>query len=191
MADQIKRCDWATKTDLEREYHDNEWGIPVHDDKQLFKMLLLEGQQAGLSWSTILAKRDALCKAFDNFDPAILAGYDDAKVESLMQDKRIIRNRKKINAARTNAKAYFKLCEECGSFDRYFWSFVNDAPIINAWTSSEQVPANTPLSDKISKDLKKRGFKFIGSTTIYAFMQSVGMVNDHLTSCAFYRRSRP
>jgi len=190
MEDYIKRCDWATRSDLEREYHDHEWGIPEHDDKRLFKMLILEGQQAGLSWATILSKREALCEAFDDFDPAILATYDAQKVESLMKNSRIIRNRLKINAAISNAKAYFGLCEDYGSLDHYLWSYVNGKPIVNAWENMDQLPANTLLSDKISKDLKKRGFKFVGSTIIYAFMQSIGMVNDHLISCAFYKRNK-
>lgn len=185
---EIKRCDWALRSRLEQEYHDREWGIPVHDDKKLFKMLILEGKQAGLSWATILAKMDTLCMAFDDFNPAILVTYDDAKIESLLQNDGIIRNRLKVNAVISNAKAYFKLSEEFGSLDRYLWSFVNEQPIINRWTRIEDVPSSTPVSDAISKDLKKRGFKFVGTTTIYAFMQSVGVVNDHLTYCAFYDR---
>jgi DNA-3-methyladenine glycosylase I len=183
---EITRCDWANKSKLEQDYHDKEWGVPVHDDRKLFKMLLLEGKQAGLSWNTILAKMDTLCKAFDDFDPEILITYDESKVEELLKDNGIIKNRLKVNAVIHNAKAYFKLCEECGSLDRYLWAFVDNEPIINTWETLEQVPASTPLSDQISKDLKKRGFKFVGTTTIYAFMQGVGMVNDHLTSCDFY-----
>ena len=185
---EIKRCDWAAKTEIEREYHDNKWGIPLHDERELFKMLILEGMQAGLSWVTILRKMDAFCEAFDNFDPAIIMNYDEAKIEELMQNSGIIRNRRKIESAIGNAKAYFRLCEEFGSLDNYLWSFVNHKPIINSWAKHEYVPANTALSDKISKDLKKRGFNFVGSTIIYAFMQSIGMVNDHLTSCHFYCR---
>ncbi len=189
--DEIKRCDWAVKSKLEQEYHDTEWGVICHDDKKLFKMLILEGKQAGLSWSTILSKMDTLCAAFDNFDPDILVTYDDEKIESLLQNDGIIRNRQKVNAVINNAKVYFKLCEEFGSLDNYLWSFVNYQPIINKWCRIEEVPSSTPISDSISKDLKKHGFKFVGTTTVYAFMQSIGMVNDHLTSCAFYNRQQP
>ncbi|WP_110953726.1 DNA-3-methyladenine glycosylase I [Anaerosinus massiliensis] len=189
MTNEIIRCDWALKNKLEEEYHDTVWGIPVHDDRTLFKFLILESKQAGLSWSTILAKMDTLCAAFDAFDPARLIHYDDEKIEMLLQNSGIIRNRQKVNAVITNANAYFKLCEEFGSFDHYLWSYVKHRPVINAWTRIDEVPASTPLSDTISKDLKKRGFKFVGTTTIYAFMQAIGMVNDHLTSCAFYHRS--
>ncbi|MBA4698800.1 MAG: DNA-3-methyladenine glycosylase I [Ruminococcus sp.] len=185
---EIKRCDWAVKSELEQEYHDKVWGIPVHDDRKLFKMLILEGKQAGLSWSTILKKMDTLCEAFDDFDPAILVTYDDAKIESLLQNNGVIKNKLKVNAVVNNAKAYFKLCEEFGSLDNYLWKFVDNKPIVNAWTKIEDVPANTSISDAISKDLKKRGFKFVGTTIIYSFMQAVGMVNDHLVSCAFYKR---
>lgn len=184
----IKRCDWAVKSELEQEYHDKVWGIPVHDDRKLFKMLILEGKQAGLSWSTILKKMDTLCEAFDDFDPAILITYDNTKIESLLQNNGIIKNRLKVNAVVNNAKAYFKLCEEFGSLDNYLWKFVNNKPIMNAWTKTEDIPANISLSDTISKDLKKRGFKFVGTTIIYSFMQAIGMVNDHLVSCAFYRQ---
>lgn len=181
----VKRCDWALKNELEQEYHDKEWGIPVHDDRTLFKMLMLEGKQAGLSWTTILAKRETLCAAFDDFDPAILITYNDEKVEELLQNNGIIKNRQKVNAVINNAKAYFKLCEECGSLAAYLWSFVNNQPIINSWARIQDVPASTPVSDAISKDLKKRGFKFVGTTIVYAFMQAVGMVNDHLATCSF------
>lgn len=183
---EIKRCKWAEKTEIEKEYHDNKWGIPLHDERELFKMLILEGMQAGLSWVTILRKMDSFCEAFDNFDPAIIITYDEAKIEELMQNSGIIRNRRKIESTISNAKAYFKLCEEFGSLDNYLWSFINYKPILNSWVKHEDVPPNTALSDKISKDLKKRGFNFVGSTIIYAFMQSIGMVNDHLTSCHFY-----
>lgn len=187
-ANEIKRCDWAVKSKLEQEYHDKVWGIPEHDDRKLFKMLIFEGKQAGLSWSTILKKMDTLCEAFDDFDPEVLVTYDDTKIESLLQNDGVIKNRLKVNAVVNNAKAYFKLCEEFGSLDNYLWKFVDNKPIINAWTKIEDVPANTPLSDAISKDLKKRGFKFVGTTIIYSFMQAVGMVNDHLVSCAFYKQ---
>lgn len=187
-ANEIKRCDWAVKSELEQEYHDKVWGIPVHDDRKLFKMLILEGKQAGLSWSTILKKMDTLCEAFDDFDPALLVTYDDVKIESLLQNNGVIKNKLKVNAVVNNAKAYFKLCEEFGSLDNYLWKFVDNKPIVNAWSKIEDIPANTPLSDVISRDLKKRGFKFVGTTIIYSFMQAVGMVNDHLVSCAFYKQ---
>ena len=179
------RCPWAEKSELEKAYHDTEWGVPVHDDKTSFKMLILEGMQAGLSWATILKKRENRCAAFDDFDPAIIKDYDETKCEALMHTDGIIKNRLKIRAAVTNAHAYYKLCEEFGSLDAYLWRAVNNTPIINTWKTMEEVPAKTELSDRISTDLKKRGFKFVGSTIIYAFMQSLGMVNDHLISCSF------
>lgn len=190
MTDGLTRCGWAAKNSLEQDYHDREWGVPVHDDKKLFKMLILEGQQAGLSWATILRKWDTLCAAYDNFDPDRLAAYDDSKIQALLKDDGVIKNRQKVQAAVHNAKAYHKLCEACGSLDHYLWSFVGHAPIINAWERMEDVPASSPVSDAISKDLKKRGFKFVGTTTVYAFMQAAGMVNDHLVSCAFYQRAQ-
>lgn len=183
----IKRCDWADNNPLEQRYHDTKWGIPVFDDKELFKMLCLDGMQAGLSWSTILRKMESICEAFDGFDPEILVNYDEKKEEELLQNEGIIRNKLKVKAAAINAKAYFKVCEEFGSFSNYLWGFVNNAPIVNKWESVSEVPAKTELSDKISKDLKKRGFKFVGSTIVYAFMQAVGMVNDHLMDCEFRR----
>ena len=185
MAKQRTRCDWANQSQLEQEYHDTVWGVPVHDDKQLFKMLQLEGQQAGLSWLTILKKMDALCEAYDNFDPAILITYDEAKIAELLQNSGIIRNRLKVRAAVRNAKAYFALCEEFGSLDAYLWRYTNGETIVNSLEHQEQTPAHTPLSNEISKDLKKRGFTFVGGTIMYAFMQSIGMVNDHLVSCDF------
>ncbi|MDR0881491.1 MAG: DNA-3-methyladenine glycosylase I [Candidatus Adiutrix sp.] len=186
--DETRRCDWANHSLREQEYHDHQWGVPVHDERELFKMLILEGKQAGLSWSTILLKMETLCAAFDDFDPAVIANYDTRKVERLLQNSGIIRNRLKVNAAIHNAKAYFKLCRSQGSLDRFFWSYVNYQPIVNAWSSMAQVPASTPLSEAISRDLKKFDFKFVGSSIIYAFMQSVGMVNDHLTSCPRYNQ---
>lgn len=180
------RCDWAEKHKLDRDYHDKEWGRPVHDDRHLFKMLMLEGKQAGLSWHLILKRREALCAAFDDFDPAALITYDEKKVEELLQTEGVIRNRLKINAVISNAKAYFELCKNCGSLDSYLWSYVEFRPIQNAWKTQSEIPAKTGLSDVISKDMKKRGFKFVGSTILYAYMQSIGMVNDHLTGCALY-----
>lgn len=185
MTSEIRRCEWASKSQIEQDYHDTEWGVPVHDDHQLFKMLILEGKQAGLSWATILTKMDTLCQAFDDFDPDILITYDDRKINNLLQNDGIIKNRLKVNAVVSNAHAYFRLCDVYGSLDSFLWSYVDNKTIINSWEATDQVPTSTPISDKISKDLKRLGFKFVGTTTIYAFMQSVGMVNDHLLSCAF------
>ncbi len=181
----IKRCDWATRHPAEQAYHDKQWGIPVYDDRELFKMLILEGMQAGLSWVTVLNKMEAFCEAFDDFRPEIVVNYDEQKETELMQNEGIIRNRLKIKSVSVNAKAYFRVCEEFGSFGNYLWGFVNHRPIVNSWKKIDEVPAKTELSDKISKDLKKRGFKFVGSTIVYAFMQAVGMVNDHLVDCDF------
>jgi len=168
------------------DYHDNEWGRPVHDDCKLFEMLILEGAQAGLSWITVLKKREAYREAFDGFDPKKVALYDDAKIEELMANAGIIRNRLKINAAIINAKLFLKIAEKHGSFDKFIWSFVDYAPIVGHWEKFEEMPITTPISDQISKDLKKQGFKFVGSTIIYSFMQAVGMVNDHLKVCCVY-----
>ena len=179
----LERCRWVTDDPIYIEYHDIEWGVPVHDDQRLFEMLILEGAQAGLSWITILKKRPHYRLVFDNFDAAKIVSYDLKKRESLLQDPGIIRNRLKINAAITNAEKYLEICEQKGSFDHYLWSFVEGVPLKNHWQSSEQIPSSTPLSDKISKDLKKRGFKFVGTTIIYAFLQAVGVVDDHLVSC--------
>lgn len=185
----ITRCAWANNSERYAKYHDEIWGIPVHDDRELFKMLILEGKQAGLSWSTILLKMESLCEAFDNFDPSIIIKYDDKKIEELLNNPGIIRNRLKINAVINNAKQYFKIREEFGSLDNYFWTYVDYKPIVNSWERLEEIPARTELSDLISKDLKKRGFKFIGSTIIYSFMQASGMVNDHLISCSFRKNN--
>ena len=182
----MKRCDWAQGNKLEKEYHDKEWGVPIHDDRLLFEMLTLEGAQAGLSWSTILAKREGYKKAFDNFDIKKVAAYDETKKNTLLENTDIVRNKLKINSTINNANMILKVIEEFGSFDKYIWSFVDNTPIINAWEKSQDIPASTKLSDKISKDMKKRGFKFIGTTTIYAFMQATGIVNDHLISCFCY-----
>ncbi len=180
---QIARCGWVTSDPLYIEYHDKEWGVPVYDDAKLFEFLLLEFFQAGLSWLTILKKRENFRKAFDGLDYKQIAKYDDKKVEQLLNDKGIIRNKLKINAAISNAAAFMNVQEEFGSFSKYIWSFVDGKPIQNRFKSLKEVPANTPLSDKISKDLKKRGFKFVGTTVIYAHMQATGMVNDHTTGC--------
>ena len=185
MPEQI-RCDWANGSELEPAYHDTVWGVPEHDDKQLFKMLCLESMQAGLSWSLILRRMEGLSAAFDNFDPVKLRRYDVGKIEALLQDARIIRNRKKIEAVIHNAGCYFDVVERYGSLDHFLWSYVEGVPIVGNRATKAEVPATTPLSDRLSKDLKKLGFKFVGSTTVYAFMQAVGMVNDHLVNCAFY-----
>jgi DNA-3-methyladenine glycosylase I len=181
------RCTWA-RNDLAVAYHDHEWGVPLHRDRGLFEFLVLEGAQAGLSWDTILRKRDNYRAAFDDFDPAIVAGYDQRKVRRLLRDAGIVRNRLKIASAIGNAQALLKVAEEFGSFDRYIWQFVGGKPRINRWKSSSQVPAHTSESDAMSKDLRKRGFRFVGSTICYAFMQAVGMVNDHLVTCFRYRQ---
>lgn len=165
------------------DYHDNEWGTPSHNDQHLFEMLILEGAQAGLSWETILKKRDGYRKAFYNFNPVKVAAMTDSKLEELRTNPEIIRNRLKIYSARQNAQVFLKIQEEFGSFDKYVWKFVNNKPIINHWTKFSDVPATTAASDALSKDLKKRGMTFVGSTIIYAFMQAVGMVNDHLVGC--------
>ena len=184
------RCSWAGDTQIYIDYHDNEWGRPVHDDIKLFEMLILEGAQAGLSWITILKKREAYRKAFDGFDPKKVALYGDAKIEELMNNKGIIRNRLKINATITNAKLFLEVAEKYGSFDKFIWSYVDNTPIIGHWESVKDIPVTTPLSDKISKDLKKMGFKFVGSTIIYSFMHAIGMVNDHITECCIYKEMK-
>jgi DNA-3-methyladenine glycosylase I len=181
-----KRCDWAGSDELYREYHDKEWGIPVYDDHILFEMLILEGSQAGLSWLTILKRRESYRKAYDNFDPERMAAWTDEKLQDLRNDPGIIRNRLKIAAARQNAQAYLRIVEEYGTFKDFTWSFVNNEPITNSWEKLSEIPASTKESDAMSKELKKRGFKFVGSTICYAFMQAVGMVNDHLTTCYRY-----
>jgi DNA-3-methyladenine glycosylase I len=176
------RCPWAT-TEQYIEYHDKEWGVPLHDDHRLFEFLVLEGAQAGLSWATILHKRESYRRAFDHFDPAIVAKYGKRKQQNLLADPGIVRNRLKIEAAIANAKAFLALQKEFGTFDRYLWTFVGHRSKQNAWRSTAEVPARTGDSDAMSKDLKRRGFKFVGSTICYAFMQAVGMVNDHLVGC--------
>jgi len=180
------RCHWAGNNPIYIDYHDHEWGRPVHDDRQLFEMLMLEGMQAGLSWLTVLKKREAFREAFDGFDPNKVALYDDAKMEELMANEKIIRNRLKINAAINNAKAFLEVAEKYGSFDKMIWNYVGNQPIVGHWEKIEDLPATTPLSDKISKDLKNMGFQFVGSTIMYSFMQAVGMVNDHIQSCFVY-----
>ena len=180
----MKRCHWAEHGDAQmRDYHDREWGMPLHDDRALFEFLCLEGAQAGLSWRTILAKRERYRDVFHGFEIARVAAMKDHELETLLGDPGIVRNRLKVTAARDNAVAALKVIDACGSLDAYLWSFVDGRPIVNRWREREDVPAATPLSDRMSKDLKKRGFRFVGSTICYAFMQATGMVNDHLTAC--------
>lgn len=177
------RCPWPSNDALMIKYHDKEWGVPLHNDKRLFEFLILEGFQAGLSWRTILHKRENFRKAFDNFDFNIIAKYNRRKINSLLKNEGIIRNKLKIEGAITNAKAFLHVRKEYGSFDKYIWRFVKGKPIQNKFKSLKELPAKTKLSDKISEDLKKRGFKFVGSTIVYAHMQATGMVNDHITKC--------
>lgn len=181
------RCGWVTEDPLYIEYHDKEWGIPVHDERKLFEMLILEGAQAGLSWITILKKRENYRTAMDNFDYKKIAEYDEGKIEELLSNKGIIRNKRKIDAAISNAKAFIKIQQEFGSFDKYIWQFVGGEPKINSWKNLKEVPVTTEESNKMSKDLKKRGFKFVGPTICYSFMQAIGMVNDHTTDCFRYK----
>jgi DNA-3-methyladenine glycosylase I len=182
-----QRCEWATSSELYIEYHDSEWGVPVHDDRLLFEFLILEGAQAGLSWSTILNKRQAYIQAFDNFEPTTVASYDDSKVQALLANPGIVRNRLKIQAAIQNARSFLAVQDQFGSFDTYIWQFVDGKPIQNSWKSLQEIPATTQESDAMSKDLKKRGFTFVGSTICYAFMQAIGMVNDHVVDCFRWR----
>ncbi len=181
-----QRCSWCGDDPLYVAYHDNEWGVPAYDERKLYEFLLLETFQAGLSWITVLRKRENFRKAFDNFDYHKIANYSEEKIASLLQDAGIIRNKLKVNSAVTNAQAFLKIQKEMGSFKNYIWSFVDGKPIKNKFKELKDFPANTPLSDTISKDLKKRGFKFVGSTVVYAHMQATGMVNDHVESCFRY-----
>jgi len=181
-----KRCEWLTEDELYLEYHDKEWGVPVYDDRALFEMLILEGAQAGLSWLTILKRRQTYRKAYDDFNPEKMAEWSDEKLHKLLKDPGIIRNRLKVSAAKQNAQMYLKVINEHGSFKDYIWSFVGGKPITNHWETMADIPATTKESDTLAKSLKKKGFKFVGSTICYAFMQSVGMINDHITSCYRY-----
>jgi len=181
----VKRCDWAT-TRLSIAYHDCEWGVPQHDDRKLFEFLILEGAQAGLSWETILKKRESYRAAFDGFDPRAVAAYDQRNIQQLLADPGIVRNRRKIEAAVQNARAFLAVQDEFSGFDAYIWRFVDGRPIKNAWRSLKELPAQTPESRALSKDLRKRGFSFVGPTICYAFMQAMGMVNDHLVDCFRY-----
>jgi DNA-3-methyladenine glycosylase I len=183
------RCTWA-RNDLAIAYHDKEWGVPIHNDRLLFEFLVLEGAQAGLSWDTILRKRENYRAAFDGFDPHIVASYDQKKMRNLLKNDGIVRNRLKIASAVSNAQATLAVAEEYGTFDRYLWQFVGGRPRVNAWKKSGQIPVSTAQSDAMSKDLRKRGFRFVGSTICYAFMQAVGMVNDHLVTCFRYGAER-
>lgn len=182
----ITRCGWVNSDPLYLAYHDEEWGVPVHDERHLFEMLILEGAQAGLSWITILRKRENYRQAFNNFQVEKVAGYDDRKVAELLANPGIVRNRLKVNAAIKNARAFLAVQEEFGSFDTYIWQFVEGQPKQNAWPTLAEIPARTPESEAMSKDLQKRGFKFVGPTICYAYMQAIGMVNDHIITCFRY-----
>ncbi len=183
----MNRCEWSISDPLYIQYHDAEWGVPLHDDQKLFEFLVLEGMQAGLSWLTILRKRENFREAFDNFDPNKVARYKERKIEALMRNAGIIRNRQKILATIDNARAFLKVQAEFGSFDKYIWGFVHGKPIRNEWQTLKEIPAKTPLSESISKDLVKRGFRFVGPTIVYAHLQATGVVQDHLVSCFRYK----
>lgn len=186
----LTRCDWCTSNPLYTSYHDKEWGVPLHNDRRLFEFLILEGAQAGLSWLTILKKRENYRAAFDKFDPALVARYDARKVASLLQNAGIVRNRLKIAAAIRNAKAVLDIQKEFGSLDTFLWQFVDGRPIQNKWRSLKQIPVTTPESDRMSRELKRRGLTFVGSTICYSLMQATGMVNDHLVSCFRHQQVR-
>jgi len=189
MTNQIKKdsCNWPGNNQLMIKYHDEEWGVPVHDDRKLFEFIVLDGFQAGLSWSTILNKRENFRKAFDNFEPEVVAEYSEGKIESLLQDVGIIRNKLKVRATVTNAQKFLEVKNEFGNFDKYIWQFTNGKAKVNRWKRLEDIPASSEESDQMSKDLKKRGFKFVGTTICYAFMQAAGMVNDHMVYCHRYK----
>ncbi len=188
MMSDLERCPWGTGDPLYLAYHDEEWGVPEHDDRKLFEMLILEGAQAGLNWAIILKRRESYRRAFDGFDPAVVARYDDAKIAALLADPGIIRNKLKVHAAVQNARAFLDVQREFDSFDAYIWGFVGGAPKHNGFTELSQIPAETPESRAMSKDLLKRGFKFVGPTICYAFMQACGLVNDHLVTCFRYNQ---
>ena len=185
VQDGLIRCPWAYSDDLTLRYHDDEWGVPCHDDRHLFMMLVLEGQQAGLSWHGILKKMGTMRAAYDDFDPEIVASYGETKVAVLLNDLGVIRNRMKVHAAITNAQAYGRLCDRVGSLDSYLWAFVNGKPVVGNWESQDQIPATSPLADEISRDLKRQGFTFVGPTIVYSYLQAVGVINDHVRTCAF------
>lgn len=184
------RCGWSITDPLMIEYHDNEWGVPLHDDRKHFEFIVLDGAQAGLSWQTVLRKREAYRKAFDNFDYRKVARYNEKKITELLNDPGIIRNRLKVSSAVKNARAFLAVREEFGTFDEYIWQFVGGSPVQNSWKSLKELPAKTPISDAMSKDMKKRGFNFVGSTICYAYMQAAGMVNDHTVDCFRHRELR-
>lgn len=186
----IQRCDWCASSELYQQYHDQEWGVPLHDDQRLFEFLILEGAQAGLSWLTILNKRQRYREVYDNFDPVRVAAYDVDKVEALLADPGIVRNRLKVRSSISNAQAFLQVQAEFGSFDQYLWAFIGGAPRINSWRSMAELPASTPESEALSKALKKRGFRFVGPTICYALMQATGMVNDHLLGCHLHPQQR-
>lgn len=183
----VQRCAWAGGDPLMQAYHDEQWGVPLHDDRMLFEMLTLEGAQAGLSWHTILQRRAAYVELFDNFEPKLVARYDEAKIAALLGDARIIRNRAKIRSAVSNARAFLQVQEECGSFARYLWAFVDNEPRLNCFQRMEDVPAETAESRAMARDMRRRGFRFVGPTICYACMQSCGLVNDHVAGCFRYR----
>lgn len=189
-ATELQRCGWAGDDELYQHYHDNEWGVPIRDSRMLFEFLCLEGAQAGLSWITILRKREGYRELFDGFEPAVIVAYDDERLEALRQDERIIRNRAKIRSVVSNARAYLDMESNGLSFADYIWSFVDGEPVQNCWVELSQIPASTATSEAMSKDLKKRGFNFVGPTICYAFMQAAGLVNDHLTSCFRWQEIR-
>ena len=185
-----KRCGWCGDDPIYVQYHDTEWGVPTYDDHSLFESLVFEGAQAGLSWITVLRKREGYQEAFANFDYEAIAGFSDRQLMDLRTDERIIRNRLKIESARTNAIAFIETRQEFGSFSKFIWGFVNDRPVVNSWNEHESIPASTELSERISKNLKRRGFKFVGSTIVYSFLQACGLVNDHVTSCFRHEECR-
>ncbi len=182
----LKRCGWAQGSELEQDYHDREWGVPLHDDRKLFEFVTLEGAQAGLSWATILKKRENYRKLFADFDVEKVARYNTRKIESLLNNPGIVRNRLKVESTISNARAFIEITNEFGSFDSYIWQFTDGKPMVNRWKTMQDVPASTEISDAMAKDLKKRGFRFVGSTICYAFMQATGMVNDHTVDCFRY-----
>lgn len=186
MSQQPQRCSWAGSDPLYQQYHDEEWGVPSHDDQHLFEMLILEGAQAGLNWLTILKKRENYRQSFDDFNAAKMANYSSDKIAALLQNPGIVRNRLKVNAAVSNARAFLAVCDEFASFDEYIWQFVGGEPVVNHWQTLAEVPVSTPASEAMSRDLKKRGFRFVGPTICYAYMQAVGMVNDHTRNCFRY-----
>lgn len=188
MNEQVGQCIWASRNELEQIYHDTEWGVPLHDDNKLFEMLILEGMQAGLSWTIIMKRREAMREAFDGFNIATLAQYTPEKEATLLENPNIIRHRLKIAALRKNAQAFQRVQAEFGSFDAYIWQFTEGKSIVGHWQRQEDVPATIPLAEQISKDLKKRGFTFVGPTIVYSFMQAIGIVNDHIVTCPCYKR---